>query len=36
MNVNSTTEHDTYQQKMLSSLLFYALHRMANAVALGL
>jgi hypothetical protein len=36
MNVNSTAQHDTYQEKMLSTLLFHALHRLANTVALGL
>lgn len=36
MNVSSTTRHDTYQEKMLSSLLFHAFHRLVDPVGLGL
>jgi len=36
MNVNSTTKHDTYQENMLSSLLFHALHCLADPVGLEL
>lgn len=34
MNVNSTTKNDTYQKKMLSSLLFHALRRLADPMGL--
>ena len=36
MNVNSTAKHDTYQEKMLSTLLFHAFHGLADTVALDL
>jgi hypothetical protein len=36
IQANSTAKHDTYQKKMLSTVLFRALHRMADTVALGL
>jgi hypothetical protein len=36
IQANSTAKHDTYQKEMLSTLLFYAFHRLAHTVVLGL